>query len=510
MSSIKPTSMGAGFAERLGLAEIGAKVLLGVERAGGSAGESGRLLRQAAVEGVRARAGFDPASHVRAIATCPEDERPVVNPACSATLRRVLGDHNVRLVEEWSSLAVQHGQRAPEVLVPQMLEIWVKSSGISMAVWQAMGASAVWLQSLNPAWQKRVGISALPEDLDALWENGRFAERLALLSSVREYEPKLTDRLLRATWSQDSADHRRKFIAQMNTNLSMDDEPLLEWALDDRSKQVREEAAKLLASLRGSQYAARMIDRAAAMFTLEKVKTGLLRRTSEVVTIEPPKTWDVAWERDGLEEKPPVSFGIRAWWMVQVISRTQLDALTERLGLTPQQMIDAAARSEYAENLMNMFVSAAALLRSEAWSELLIRHAILKDVRPIVNVVTLLLTSLPAAKFESMILELLRAERLSAESWITILFAADRHLSEPLTIAAISALAEARKLQSGNEWAMMPYMDRLALLAYPSESTLSAVEGFVSASFSDKPPPSVVRCVDVLRLRVGMHKEFEV
>ncbi|MBL0870211.1 MAG: hypothetical protein IBJ18_06495 [Phycisphaerales bacterium] len=494
----------------VGLAELGARALLGTERTGGSSGEPDALLRQAAVHGLRARAGFIPNAKVQAISTCPDDDRPVVCAACAATLRRVLSEKSTQLLEEWSKLAVLRGQRAPEMLVPQMLDIWVKQSNVAMTVWQAMGTRAAWLQTLNPAWQKRVGISALPEDLDAIWESGRFAERLALLSSVREFAPKLAERLLRATWSQDLADHRRKFIAQMSVNLSLDDEPVLEWALDDRSKQVREEAAKLLSSLRGSRYAARMIDRAAAMFKVEKVKTGLLRRTSEVVTIEPTMTWDETWERDGLEEKPPDSIGIRAWWMVQVLSRTQLEALTERLGLTPQQMIDAAARSDYAENVLNMFISAAALLRSEVWSELLIRHALVKDLRPIVNVVSLLLTALPSAKFESIILELLRTERLSSEAWITILFAANRYLSEPLTIATISTLADAKKFHGGNDWAVLPYIDRLSLLGHPSESTLSAVERLVSTRFSEKPPPSAVRYADVFRLRVSMHKEFEV
>jgi leucyl aminopeptidase len=119
---------------------------------------------------------------------------------------------------------------------------------------------------------------------------------------VRQRDPGRALEMVRATFSVDGAEERRKFVEVLATGVSAADEPFLESVLDDRSKTVRREAARVLARCAGSALRERMRQRAAGMISVEKTKGGLLRRTKVTMSVEPPKELEAAWEREGVEE----------------------------------------------------------------------------------------------------------------------------------------------------------------------------------------------------------------
>jgi hypothetical protein len=225
------------------MAELSARALLGPDRAGGANAGPAALLRQAAVLGARARAGRKPGEAPAAMPECPEDPVAPVGPVCAATLRQILTDGDGALIEEWAELAVAQGKRAPDALVPGMLQWWTNQPHGSDLVRRAMGVRAEWLRSLNPAWRKKPGVGTLPADVDSAWQTGSAPDRMGLLMTVRLLEPATAERLLRATWAQDAADERTRFVERFESGLTIADEPFLEWTLDDRSKQVRAVAA---------------------------------------------------------------------------------------------------------------------------------------------------------------------------------------------------------------------------------------------------------------------------
>src|SRR5206468_3036992 len=87
------------------------------------------------------------------------------------------------------------------------------------------------------------------------------ADRLALLEAVRSSEPARGRDLLASTWARDPAADRAALVGLLAVSLSDDDEPFLEAALDDRSANVRQIAAELLARLPNSRRSARMAAR---------------------------------------------------------------------------------------------------------------------------------------------------------------------------------------------------------------------------------------------------------
>lgn len=486
--------------------DLGARALLGTDRAGGGDAGPQTLLREAAVNGTQARAGSKPGLAKAVMPECPVDPLPVVSGACAATLRRMLTDGDPALIEEWAELAGAKGRRVPDPLAPVLLEWWIKQPRASQTVRRVMGVRAEWLCSLNQDWRQKPGVGSLPTDVDGAWQTGKTPDRLGLLMTVRELEPTMAERLVRTTWGQDTADERKRFVERFETGLTMADEPFLEWALDDRSKQVREAASGLLARLPTSRLAARMLDRAAAMIVVEPGKKGLLRRTADKVTVEPPKDWDASWERDGLEEKPPGVLGKRAWWMQQVIARTAPGALAQRIGLTSERLVEVVEACDYAKPAMAGLRAAAAELRDAAWCELLVRHH-MTDQKSAPEEIEPMWRALGPAAREKLVVEVMRKSHFDWAQRLAVAAAADHAWSASFTADVLGQLTKDKPSKAVEVWTVYPYMDRFTRWMHPGG--LAALEKFVSAVFKDALPPSAIKNVDRVRMRADMHKEFE-
>ncbi|MZE76145.1 hypothetical protein GTY57_03610, partial [Streptomyces sp. SID5475] len=165
-----------------------------------------------------------------------------------------------------------------------------------------------------------------PAAVRRLWEEGLFAERVALLEALRRREPAAALALLGTTWRTERAEDRLMFLDSLRTGLSGADEPFLERALADRSRNVRATAAELLSALPGSAFAARMAARAAACVFLDSTAPVPL------LTVVAPHACDAAMQRDGVAPKPPSGRGERAWWLGQLVEAAPLSCWTERAG----------------------------------------------------------------------------------------------------------------------------------------------------------------------------------
>ena len=157
-----------------------------------------------------------------------------------------------------------------------------------------LGVRGRWLAAKNPKWRKYAGVHESAEPA-SVWETGTLHERLAALVSLRGTDPGRARELVASTFAADSADQRAKFVGEFARGLSMEDEPFLEAALDDRSKEVRRQAAELLRSLPESRLCLRMIERARACAAAGKAARSSSSR-------RPPATRRLI--RDGVEPKP--------------------------------------------------------------------------------------------------------------------------------------------------------------------------------------------------------------
>lgn len=365
--------------------------LLGTDRrrGGGPAGSPVALLDAAAVHAVRRRAGLRPAEAGPRPEPAPRDPRPAPPVAARRRLAQLLAGRTgaaagggrrgaapdlTELLPQWLAAAGRHGYRAPAALLPALLDAARARTDLRPQALALAGTRGLWLARLNPDWRFALrggtgGTGELPDVTDRtaverLWQEGLFAERVALLGAVRAHDAAAAPRLLATTWTTERAEDRLMFLDSLRVGLSDGDESFLEAALGDRSRNVRATAAELLSALPRSALAGRMAERALACLGPEGVA--------------PPAECDAGMLRDGVVERPPAGRGERAWWLGQLVEAAPLSCWQERFGgLGPAEIvaIPVAGGEGWAEELHAAWCRAAVRQRDARWSRALLGPA---------------------------------------------------------------------------------------------------------------------------------------
>ncbi|MBV6696507.1 DUF5691 domain-containing protein [Kitasatospora aureofaciens] len=346
------------------------------------------LLELAALATVRRRAGALPVPAAGPPGPpAPEDPRPELPPAAARRLAVLLAGRSngggtlanlTELLPQWLATARARGFRPPAALVPALLDAArarseLRTDGVALA-----GPLGRWLAGQNPDWRYVLRTTApdapeQPTD-DHLWHEGLFAERVTHLTLLRRRDPAAGLALLRSTWPTERAEDRLLFLDALQDGLSPADEPFLEAALGDRSKNVRATAAELLSTLPGSDLAHRMAVRATAAVRLAEPGTHLL--------VTPPAECDAGMQRDGIPLKSPTGRGERAWWFGEVIAAAPLAVWPETTGLTPEQLLTLRVgdsidetSSSWADDLREAWARAAVRQHDADWARALLGPA---------------------------------------------------------------------------------------------------------------------------------------
>lgn len=298
------------------------------------------LLTSAALGGAAVRAG-------RAIATgtapeqSPDDVHPEAPRRAVQLLELVLtqppagAQQRTRLVAHWLGVAAGRGVRLPHVLLPTMLETATAHPELRRLTARVIDSRGLWLAAQRAVW----AWATAPHDAvdqatgrvsPSDWARLPSAERLAALAVLRGHDPAAARDLIESTWDTDSAKDRRAHLEALRLGLGLDDEPLLERALDDRAPTVREAAIDVLDGLPGSARGERL---AARLRPLVKGK-GLLKRSLEVTLPDEPDGADGAGVRDGLG-KPPPGRSARGWCLERLTAGAPLEVWTSASGADP-------------------------------------------------------------------------------------------------------------------------------------------------------------------------------
>ncbi|MFF8671193.1 DUF5691 domain-containing protein [Streptomyces sp. NPDC015242] len=357
------------------------------------------LLDAAAVETVRRRAGLRPARAARRPQPAPEDQRPPLPAAAARRLVMLLADRPggsgggrrgtapdlMELLPQWLAAANTRGFAPPPQVLPALLDAARGRTDLRPAALEFAGTRALWLARLNPDWRFALrsapggGAGRPPLDNDGrtseLWQEGLFAERVALLSALRSHEPAAARELLATTWATERAEDRLMFLDSLRTGLGPDDEPFLEQALDDRSRNVRATAAELLSALPGSALAARMAVRAVACVAIDHTRAtpAAGMPPTPTIVVEAPHECDAGMERDGVVAKAPAGRGERSWWFGQLVEAAPLATWSRRLGgRSPREIVALPVADDWQGELHAAWCRAAVRQGDAEWSRALL------------------------------------------------------------------------------------------------------------------------------------------
>lgn len=501
------------------LRELAQSVLLGTERGTpvqpGSRGPLGEVLEQisadtvekqvllqAAILSVYEEAAWEPRdlTETGIPEPCPEDDLELCSSGSAYALQQILQDH-IDVLPEWLQLARTAHVRVPPELLPALLAAGERRTPLHVAIRSVIGCRGIWLAAQNTSWAYAASEES-GGDRQNVWEEGKQTERVSYLRHFRTKDPAAARTQIEEACGQESAAVRAEFVSTMDVSLSMDDEPFLEGCLDDRSKQVQQQAAALLAQLPESRFAARMTERLLPLIAQER---HLFRKT---ITVSTPDEFAEAALRDALAEKSGRSgrLGKAAWRLMQIVAATPLGFWKRELGMTVQQTLELALKSEWSEALLTGLAKAAVTQQSADWAVGLLSTDLSKTQ---VDTDTLLCVLLAAAR-EKFFLDRLSGGKAERRGVLNdILSRTEGIWGEALSQAVLDQYrALVPNIYSSGDWHLRSLMPRIAEKLAPGVLP-HAEEGWPDKgdhwnAFTEQ----AAVFTEVVRLRRLMHKEL--
>ncbi|MEW6492491.1 MAG: DUF5691 domain-containing protein [Cyanobacteriota bacterium] len=324
----------------------------------------GTLLSAAAAIALYQQAGQLPLkdNNQPLVEPCPPDELPSCSIRAAQHLKLMLLKEREKLLPEWLAAVAKAGKRAPAQSLPDLLEMGRNSRNLREAILPVLGKRGRWLAAQNPDWNYVMG-----EDIEETWARGSRAARQFLLQQLRAKNPAAARERVASVWEQEKSDERLAFIETFQTGLSIEDEPFLEAALDDRRKEVRQQAAELLAQLPESRLCQRMIQRVRSAISLREKRNRLH------IDFSLPEAGDEQLMRDGVDTKqPPRLLGEQSWRILQMVAATPLSFWFHIKRESPSEWIQAAKRSEWDRTLVEGWAVAALRQKNADWAEALL------------------------------------------------------------------------------------------------------------------------------------------
>jgi hypothetical protein len=315
----------------------------------------------------------------------------------------------------------------PHRLLPPLIALADTNPAVAEHLHPAIGVRGTWLQALlgEPARREPSAGSGTE------WAELPSSDATAQLGRLRVADPAAARHLLAEHWDSLGARERATHLGILATNLGPEDEDLLERALDDKAKGVRETAAGLLDRLPHSARAARM---AARLRPLVRVR-GILRRQFEVAL--PPEP-DALAVRDGIAPRPRSGEPDLLQRLDAIIRGAPLDVWSEAAGGSPAS---ALALLSTEKRVMETIVATAVLRADLDWVRALL------DVRADLRLVQ----CLPAGERELAIRRLLGKGTVQPVALVPAL----RDLPTPWGVPLAQDILEELMGKNGSPLAMM-------------------------------------------------------
>jgi hypothetical protein len=438
------------------------------------------------------------------------EEAPYCTALAGDHLHMMLGGQNAEVLDEWLAAAAKAGKIAWPELLPKLLELGRGKVEFREAILPLLGKRGRWLATQNPDW----GYVAGDAEDESIWQTGNRAARVLLLQRVRACNPERARELLLSTWTQEPAEERSAFIPLLRAGLSSTDEPFLETALDDRRKEVREQAARLLAKLPGSRLSQRMVERGKALLKFTPAEAGSAlklkgkKKTRLEVTL--PAACDAAMKRDGIESSARPGKGEKGWWLTQIISSVRPAFWCEAWATTPAEIFLAAGGTEWEKELLEGWTLAAVHHSDASWAETLLGDSV--DVQN-AELLAGLMGVLPPEKREALMVKLIAESKkpvFSNALLLTLLRGCAHPWSRNFTRTILNELR--RACASGKEafdWQVRSLLKEFACCMDPALAKEAETGWPADSKTWESSAESVNQMLGLLQFRHGMLEELK-
>lgn len=346
--------------------EIGA---LASQVAGSTDEPATALLRVAAVLATCALAGARGAARTVALPTAAADDTlSALDPGpANDAVRWALHEGPARLHHSVCLALATAQRRLPTALLPQALELGRRSLALRAALLPVLGERGLWLAAQREDWKHAAGVAAPTNDVTH-WTDGTLEQRRAFIAHERAVDPAAARERLQRALPELTAKERAELITALTTGLGANDEALLDTLRADRSREVRQAALSVLLRLPQAAHPRRATARVAALMTHERV---LLRKRWQ---IDAPLATADDWKADQVDAARPQHepLGERAWWLYQVVRQVPLQWWSEHTALTPPELLEWAAGTDWTEALLRGWRDVLFAAPDDAWCDALL------------------------------------------------------------------------------------------------------------------------------------------
>ncbi|WP_019499298.1 DUF5691 domain-containing protein [Pseudanabaena sp. PCC 6802] len=442
---------------------------------------------------------------------CDLEDLPCCSDRAAYYLQLILSDTNranLEILPEFVRAVAKMGQRVPETSLERLLSLGKALGDLHAAIVPVLGKRGIWLAAQNPEWNY-----VTVDDRETVWETGNLKERLIWFRVQRQRDANRAREYLEGTWKSETAGDRSKFLETLEIGLSMVDEPFLESALDDRSKEVRRVAAEHLSCLPESRLCQRMTERVKS--ALEIVS----KKGESFFQVTLSEVGDKSTIRDGIEPKSQDSkLGDKSWWLQQMLASTPLSLWAQIWSKTPSELMEVAQHKRSDEIVLRGLALAASRQKDIAWIEAIFTSNAASILQPLMPNIYQMFKSLPYERQEAIALEAIKSQGVTSNLAGILLFKDKAIWSGGVTQVALDSFKQ--EIEQNNNrydrrldpflWGCARYMapTQIHQLVALLSDTRQQVEQSETTEYNDYVKNSILRTIDeslgIVKLRQEM------
>ena len=332
----------------------------------------------------------------KTLETCDLDDLPYCSQISEQHLGMMLSGGDSRALPEWLKLLAEAKKVVSPKYLPELLALGKRNNHLRKDILPVLGKRGIWLAAQNPEWNYVSG-----EDADKIWKNGSLEARKNLLKELRQFEPEKGRIQLQNIWSKERAQERAILLEALEVNLSIDDEPFLEDALQDKSKLVRDVAARLLAQIPESKLVQRMVERVRPLLSLD----------SKGIEVILPNKCSLEMIQDGIDESKYIpSLGEKASLLLQMLGCIPPSIWSDDWKKTPGELITIIEDSKWEKLFLEAWATATVRSKDIVWAEALLKSSVrlYQKLNHIDNSIVNFLKILPKSQVETLTLDVLQ------------------------------------------------------------------------------------------------------